>query len=64
MVISAIWSILEGQNCGPYIRNPVYLVLLLSQLLLTPPLPLFFKLLLNLVDLLLHEVVVLVLSKT
>ena len=24
MVISAIWSTLSGQNCGPYIRNPVY----------------------------------------
>ena len=23
MVISAIWSILPGQNRGPYIRNPV-----------------------------------------
>ena len=27
MVISAIWSILPGQNRGPYIRNPVYLIL-------------------------------------
>ena len=26
MVISAIWSILAGQNRGPYIRNPVYVV--------------------------------------
>ena len=24
MVILAIWSILAGQNHGPYIRNPVY----------------------------------------
>ena len=26
MVISALWSTLSGQNRGPYIRNPVYLV--------------------------------------
>ena len=25
MVISAIWSILAGQNRRPFIRNPVYL---------------------------------------
>ena len=28
MVISAIWSILAGQNRGPYIRNPVYIQLM------------------------------------
>ena len=27
MVISAIWSILPGQNRGPYMRNPVYFLL-------------------------------------
>ena len=27
MVISAIWPTLPGQNRGPYIRNPVYLLL-------------------------------------
>ena len=31
MVISAIWSILPGQNRGPYIRNPVYLMMRLHE---------------------------------
>ena len=33
MVISAIWSILPGQNRGPYIRNPVYVVMNMKTLL-------------------------------